>query len=73
MMLFEQEHGGRVWRIEATDWNGAPRLQIWPLYHDKGSGEWRYCAARYGGGFAIPMDRLPELLTALGSVAPVDS
>ena len=67
MMLFEQEHGRHVWRLESTEWNGAGRLQVWPWFRDRGSGELRPCAQRYGGGFAIPLDRVPELIAALQS------
>lgn len=66
--LFEQEHGRFVWRLEAAEWNGQPRLQVWPWYHPKDGSELRPCAARYGGGFAIPLDRLPELIAALATV-----
>lgn len=65
MTLFEQEHGRHVWRLEATEWNGAPRLQVWPWFRDRDSGDLRPCAQRYGGGFAIPLDRVPELIEAL--------
>ncbi len=68
MLIFEQEHGRHVWRLEATQWNGQPRLQFWPWYRDKESGELRPNAQRFGGGFAVPLDRLPELIEALQSV-----
>ena len=68
MILFEQERGRLTWRLEATEWNGQGRLQIWPWYQPKGGGDLRPCAERYGGGFAIPMDRLPELMAALASI-----
>ena len=64
MTLFEQEHGRHIWRLEATEWNGAERLQVWPWYRDRESGDLRPCAQRYGGGFAIPLDRVPELIEA---------
>ena len=70
MTLFEQAHADKVWRIEATEWNGQRRVQIWPWYQPKDGGELRPCAARYGGGFAIPLERLPELIAALSSAAP---
>jgi len=66
--LFEQEHGSKTWAVQVSDWNGQPRLQVWPWYRTKEGGELRPCAARYGGGFAIPMDRVPELIAALQSV-----
>lgn len=69
MMLFEQEHGRLVWRLEATEWNGEPRLQVWPWYKPKGGGDLRPCSPRYGGGFAIPLERLPELIAALSAIA----
>jgi hypothetical protein len=68
--LFEQQHGRHVWRLETVEWNGSQRLQVWPWYSDKQSGELRPCAARFGGGFAIPVERVPELITALSSIAP---
>ena len=68
MIVFEQEHGRHVWRLEATEWNGQPRLQFWPWFRDKESGELRPNAQRFGGGFAVPRDRLAELVEALQSV-----
>lgn len=66
MTVFEQVHGRHVWRLESTAWNGEARLQVWPWYREAG-GELRPCAQRYGGGFAIPLDRVPELIAALQS------
>jgi hypothetical protein len=68
--LFEQEYRQHVWRLESVEWKGSQRLQVWPWYGDKQSGELRPCAARFGGGFAIPVERLPELITALSAIAP---
>lgn len=73
MTLFEQEHGRLTWRLERTEWNGQERVQVWPWYQPKGGGELRPCAARFGGGFAIPLDRVPELIAALATVAPGES
>jgi hypothetical protein len=67
--LFEQEHGRLVWRIDATEWNGQPRVQVWPWFPPKEGGGLRPCAARFGGGFAIPLERLPELIAALTTIA----
>lgn len=67
MMLFEQQHGRHVWRLEATAWNGTERLQVWPWFRERESGELRPCAQRYGRGFAVPLDRVPELIAALES------
>lgn len=66
--LFEQDHGSKTWCVQLSDWNGRRRLQVWPWYRTKESSELRPCAAQYGGGFAIPMDRVPELIAALQSV-----
>ena len=63
--LFEQEHRGHIWRLQATEWNGKPRLQVWPWYREAGSGELRPGSSKNGGGFAIPLDRVPELIEAL--------
>jgi hypothetical protein len=68
MLIFEQEHGQHVWRLEATEWNGEARLQVWPWFRSKDGGDLRPCAARYGGGFAIPLKRLGELMTALQAI-----
>ena len=73
--VFEQEHGRHVWRLEPVEWNGSQRLQVWPHYADKQSGELRHCSPRYptGGGFAIPLERLPELIAELSAIASRDS
>lgn len=68
MVIFEQEHGRHVWRLEATVWNGEARLQVWPWYQPKDGGDLRPCAARFGGGFAIPLERLDELKAALEAI-----
>jgi hypothetical protein len=68
MILFEQEHGRHVWRVQAVEWNGEARLQVWPWYQPKGGGDLMPCAARFGGGFAIPLDRLGELIEALRAI-----
>ncbi len=73
MTLFEQEHRNHVWRLQSTEWNGKPRLNVWPWYHDKASGELRPCAQRYGGGFTIPLDRVPELIEALQAALANDA
>lgn len=73
MTLFEQEHGRFLWRLEATQWNGQRRLQVWPWYQPKDGGDPRPCSPRYGGGFAIPLDRVPELIAALSSMVPDES
>jgi len=73
MTLFEQEHGRFLWRLEATQWNGQRRLQVWPWYQPKDGGDLRPCSSRYGGGFAIPLDRVPDLIAALSSLAPDES
>lgn len=73
MTLFEQEHGRFLWRLEATQWNGQRRLQVWPWYQPKDGGDPRPCSSRYGGGFAIPLDRVSELIAALSSIAPDES
>lgn len=71
--LFEQEHGRMLWRLADTQWNGQRRIQIWPWYQPKDGSDPRPCAQRFGGGFAIPLDRLPELIAALSSVRPAES
>jgi|GEM_PF-1373304 len=68
MILFEQEHGRYVWRLQLVEWNGEARLQLWPWYHPKEGGDLRPCSQRYGGGFAIPLERLGELLGALRAI-----
>lgn len=68
MTLFEQEHGRHVWRLQAVEWNGEARLQVWPWFKPKGGGDLLPCAARFGGGFAIPLDRLDELIEALRAI-----
>lgn len=65
MILFEQEHQRLVWRIESTSWNGEARLQVWPWFKPKDSDELRPCSSRYQRGFAIPLERLDELIAAL--------
>lgn len=69
-VLFEQEHGRLVWRLAITEWNGERRLQWWPWYRPKGGGDLRPCATRFGGGFAIPLERVPELTASLSTVEP---
>lgn len=66
--IFEQETGRHVWRLDVTEWNGQPRLQVWPWYRPADGGELRPCSARYGGGFPIPIDRVPELQAALATI-----
>jgi hypothetical protein len=68
--LFEQEYGRLVWRVQTTEWNGARRLQLWPWYRPRDGGDLRPCAPRYGGGCVIALDRVPELIAALSSIAP---
>lgn len=71
--LFEQEDGRLIWRLDDTQWNGQPRLQIWPWYRPSDGSEPRPCSARHGGGFAIPRARVPELIAALSSIAVEES
>ncbi len=73
MILFEQEHGRQVWRLQAVEWNGEARLQVWPWYQPKGGADLMPCAARFGGGFAIPLDRLGELIEALRAIPQSDA
>jgi hypothetical protein len=72
--LFEQEYGRHVWRLEATEWNGERRLQVWPWFRPKEGGDLRPCSPRLptGGGFAVPLERLPALIAALSAAAPDD-
>ena len=71
-VLFEQEQGRHFWRLEATEWNGGQRLQVWPWFRPKEGGNLRPCSPRLptGGGFAIPFERLPDLIAALSAVTP---
>jgi hypothetical protein len=72
-MLFEQERGRLIWRFQESEWNGQRRVQVWPWYRPKDGGDLRPCAERYGGGgFAVPLDRVPELIAALSAIAPDD-
>ena len=45
-VLFEQEQGRHVWRLEATEWNGEQRLQVWPWFRPKEGGNLRPCSPR---------------------------
>lgn len=71
VVIFEQQRDRFTWRFEVTVWNGEQRLQVWPWYQPKDGGDLRPCSARYGtGGFAIPHDRIGQLINALQAIAP---
>jgi hypothetical protein len=52
--------GGHLWRVEASTFNGQPRISIWPFYaaHD---GSMR--AGR--GGLQIPLDEAEAFVEAI--------
>lgn len=65
VFLFEQLYHGQVWRVQIADYQGRPRLSVWPWYRAE-CGELRPGTSRGGkGGFQIPLERLSELATAL--------
>lgn len=67
--IFEQEHDRYVWRVQLLNWNGQQRLQVWPWYRPKDGGDLRPCSAKFGtGGFAIPIERVSELVEALQGI-----
>lgn len=62
-LLFEQTQRDKLWQIRLVQYQGDWRLSVWPFFQR--DGEWFPCAARFGGGFQVPLDRLPELVEAL--------
>lgn len=66
--LFELRQRDKLWRLRLVEYQGDLRLSVWPYFERDGA--WFPCAARFGGGFQVPLDRLPELVEALqGAVA----
>ena len=61
--LFELRQRDKLWRINLVEYQGEWRLSVWPWFEK--DGEWFPCAARFGGGFQVPLNRLPELVEAL--------
>lgn len=70
-VIFEHEQGRHTWRVEATEWNGEQRLNVWPWYQPKDGGELRPCSPTYptGGGFNVPLERVRELIAVLATIA----
>lgn len=64
--LFSQRQRNLDWRVHIAEYQGRERLSVWPFYEK--DGEWFPCAARFGGGFQVQLDRVPELIEALQSV-----
>lgn len=71
MTVFEQEYRGQLWRVARMPWNGRDRLNVWPFFRVEGTGELR--AGKRGSGFNVPLDRVPELITALQTVLANDA
>ena len=61
---FEWRFGGNLWRVEATNFNGNPRVSIWPYYahHDGSMKPGR-------GGLQIPLDQVEAFLIAISEAA----
>lgn len=67
-LLFEQSQRDKLWQFKLVQYQGDWRLSVWPFYQRDGA--WLPCAARFGGGFQVPLDRVSELVEALqGAVA----
>jgi hypothetical protein len=64
MFLFEHRYRHQVWRVQIATVNGKPTVSIWPWFNGK-DGELHPGAARFGGGFQMPFDRLVELRDAI--------
>ena len=64
--LFELRQRDKLWRFNVSEYQGERRLSVWPWYER--DGEWFPCAARFGGGFQVPLGRVPELADALQGV-----
>lgn len=63
--LFMQRQRDKEWRFAIAEYQGRERLSIWPFFQS--DNRWLPCAARFGGGVQIPLDRVPELIAALQS------
>ena len=64
MSAFEIRFGGHIWRIEATTYNGAKRVSIWPYYMAKDG------SLRPGkGGLQFPPNETEPVIAALTEAA----
>jgi hypothetical protein len=62
---FEAPYRNQVWRFQITTKpKGGAVLSIWPWYHGD-DGTLKPGAAKFGGGFQMPLERLPDLARAL--------
>jgi hypothetical protein len=62
--IFEHRYRNQVWRVQVAEVHGKPTVSIWPWF-TADNGELRPGAARYGGGFQMPLDRLADLRDAI--------
>jgi hypothetical protein len=62
--IFEHRYRHQLWRVQIAEVHGVPTVSDWPWFTGK-DGELRPGAARFGGGFQMPLDRLTELRDAI--------
>lgn len=65
--IFQHRYRNNVWQVQVTEIRGTRVVSIWPWFTGK-DGELHPGAARYGGGFQMPFDRLVELRDAIDAV-----
>lgn len=62
--IFDHQYRNHTWRVQIVDVHGAPTVSVWPWFRGK-DGELYPGAARFGGGFQMPVERLSELREAI--------
>ena len=65
--IFEHTYRNNRWRVQIANVHGKPTVSIWPWFTGK-NGELHPGAARFGGGFQMPVERLTELRDAIDRV-----
>ncbi len=65
--IFEHQYRNHKWRVQIVDVRGNPTVSFWPWFTSAG-GELCPGAARFGGGFQMPVERLAELRDAINGV-----
>lgn len=61
---FEIRFGGHIWRVESSNFNGNPKVSIWPYYaHQDGN-------IKPGrGGLQLPLEQVDGFIDAIVKAA----
>ena len=64
MIVFEIRFGGKLWRVESSNFNGNARVSTWPYYvhHDGSMKPGR-------GGLQVPVEQVDAFIEAIADAA----